>query len=84
MLNTSQYQDNSESRAKLCGLCGTKHAPGEPHRAKNAASFNVRTGKAGPARVGGGYVGPQDSSRALGIKKGSIASQNRTISYNQS
>ena len=67
----------------MCGLCGTKHAPGEPHRAWNAAAFNVRTGQAGPARVGGGYVAPQDSLRSLGIKKSSIISQNRTISYNQ-
>ena len=74
LLNTSSYQDNSESRAKMCGLCGTKHAPGEPHRARNAASFNVRTGKAGPARVGGGYIGPHDSHRTLGMKKASMAS----------
>lgn len=73
MLTSSQYQD-TDSRAKMCGLCGTKHAPGEPHKARNAASFNVRTGKAGPARVGGGYVAPADSHRALGIKKGSIGS----------
>ena len=27
------------SVAKMCGLCGTKHAPGEPHRAMNASFF---------------------------------------------
>lgn len=25
------------SNAKMCGLCGTKHAPGEPHRTSKAA-----------------------------------------------
>ena len=46
----------------MCGLCGTKHAPGEPHRARNAGNFNARTGLSGPARVGGGYIAPKDSS----------------------
>ena len=27
------------SVAKMCGLCGTKHAPGEPHKAMNASFF---------------------------------------------
>ena len=47
---------------KMCGLCGAKHAPGEPHRAQKAAHFNQRTGRTGIARVGGGYVAPRDSS----------------------
>jgi|TARA_B110000305_G_C18927731_1_gene398094 hypothetical protein len=34
----------NHSPIKMCGLCGTRHAVGEPHKAKNAAGFNSRTG----------------------------------------
>lgn len=70
----------------MCGLCGAKHAPGEPHRAQRAADFNHKTGRTGVARVGGGYEVPQDSSRNLILhhKKNSIVSakNNRTASQN--
>ena len=57
----------------MCGLCGTRHAVGEPHRARNAAGFNGRTGqvKGGWIRAGGGYTRHNFS---LGVKKTSIAS----------
>jgi hypothetical protein len=32
--------------AKLCGLCGTKHAPGEPHKTRSTAfqdNLNLKT-----------------------------------------
>jgi len=31
-------------QVRICGLCGAKHAPGEPHRARNAATFNFKSG----------------------------------------
>ena len=61
---------------KLCGLCGSLHAPGEPHLAKSAALFNEKNGRVGVARVGGGYLHPRDQSRTLfnsNVKKPSIA-----------
>lgn len=50
---------------KMCGLCGAKHAPGEPHRSHKASHFNHKTGKLGVARVGGGYLQPKDASKNL-------------------
>ena len=47
----------------LCGLCGSVHSPGQPHATKNASDFNIKTGKHGVARVGGGYIAPKDSAR---------------------
>ena len=47
----------------LCGLCGSVHSPGQPHATKNAADFNLKTGRNGVARVGGGYIAPKDSAR---------------------
>ena len=41
--------------AKMCGLCGTKHAPGEPHKAMNASFFQ---GKITSKRIIGGYIAP--------------------------
>jgi hypothetical protein len=44
------------SNAKMCGLCGTKHAPGEPHVSKQASQFNGKIGR--NARINGGYMAP--------------------------
>jgi len=66
-------------------LCGSLHAPGEPHVAKSAALFNEKTGRVGVARVGGGYLHPRDKSKSLfnQNKKPSIAhSQSRSMSQN--
>lgn len=46
--------------AKMCGLCGTKHAPGEPHKAMNASFFQ---GKPGKKRIIGGYIAPNMAKR---------------------
>jgi hypothetical protein len=56
---------------KLCGLCGTKHAPGEAHRSKKVGGF-----KENFKRVGGGYIHVIDTitNKYLGLKKGSITS----------
>jgi hypothetical protein len=29
----------------MCGICASKHAPGEPHQVRNASNFNVQTGQ---------------------------------------
>lgn len=29
---------------KMCGICGTMHAPGESHKLRSAAKFNQKTG----------------------------------------
>jgi len=34
--------------SRICGLCGAMHAPGEPHKARNAASFNFKSGQSRP------------------------------------
>lgn len=44
------------SNAKMCGLCGSKHAPGEPHKSKQASQFNGKTGRL--AKIKGGYIAP--------------------------
>ncbi len=66
-------------------MCGSLHAPGEPHTANSAAMFNEKNGRVGVARVGGGYLHPRDQSRTLfnQVKKPSIAhSQSRSMSQN--
>ena len=58
----------------MCGLCGSKHAPGEPHRAKQASSFNTRAAKAGITRVGGGFLQMKSETHRgsnFGLKKNS-------------
>ena len=29
---------------RMCGICGTVHAPGEPHKSRNASTYNPKTG----------------------------------------
>lgn len=36
---------------RICGLCGVKHLPGEPHRARNAATFNYKSGFSRPPKA---------------------------------
>lgn len=37
--------------SRICGLCGAKHAPGEPHKTRNAATFNFKSGMSRPPKV---------------------------------
>ena len=34
----------SSNNKKLCGICGSIHAPGEPHKMRKASQFNSKTG----------------------------------------
>ena len=60
----------------MCGLCGTKHAPGEPHKAMNASFFNGKTGK---TKITGGYIAPNMARKRnsnIGGKSARSSSQN--------
>jgi hypothetical protein len=74
------------TNVKMCGLCGSKHAPGEPHRAKQASQFSTRRGVA-KVGFGGGYVAmPPDLRRGVGLKKNSTSSKqgmNKGVSNSQ-
>ena len=42
--SSSVLKELNKYQVRICGLCGAKHAPGEPHRTRNAATFNFKSG----------------------------------------
>ena len=47
VLDRSRFKQilNEYNAKRMCGICGTVHAPGESHRSRKAAAFNAKTGQ---------------------------------------
>ena len=83
-MKQSVRQAINNNPVKMCGLCGTRHAPGEPHQARKASQFNSKK-MGGVFRVGGGYTNPdlQSIKPSLTSKRGSnVSGKTRSISQN--
>lgn len=65
----------------MCGICASKHAPGEPHQVRNASNFNVQTGQSKlkknfiPKKQSVSNRSASQSIQSKGIRENSIVVQ---------
>ena len=64
--------------ARMCGICGTVHAPGEPHKSRNASTYNPKTGNSKlkvPSFLGDRLINTETSSERVPLKYPSVSNR---------